>query len=308
MALLFSCEASTECQRSDKLDETKFGSAHELVGLISAIPDTVLAAITAALITLLGVHLQNRSNSKQLEKRLDQEKEEKSTQRRIELRREVYLKFEQELIAMQSLLGQFPKLIKGDQVSLETVNSFSASAGQVQLISEPETAELTAELATQIGEAYLEGVRAMIPFVQLDSEIAGLEQYLTIAQSESKRLLLELTTWHERINQKHEEYDRLNNSFQFWNEKAKENINEKQKLMGLRTRLEIKHSQWLAGKLQETVETTARLRSKLRQELEFGDAGPELQQLAEQNAQRIINKLNELNEAAKKELDRSEPS
>jgi len=82
---------STNCQRGEKLDSFSLNSMLELLHEIPSPPDTVLAAITAALITLFGIHLQNRSNFRQLQERLDQERVERSTQRKIELRRETYL-------------------------------------------------------------------------------------------------------------------------------------------------------------------------------------------------------------------------
>ena len=277
----------------------------ELLHEIPSPPDTVLAAITAALITLFGIHLQNRSNFRQLQERLDQERVERSTQRKIELRRETYLKAEKDLVDMQVFLGQMPTLFRQGEFSTESLNNFTASAGQVQLISEIETAKVAGELATQLGEAYLEGLRQLIPFIQLSNELAETEEHLNVARTESKRLILEITTWHEKAEQNHDEYNRLNHSFEFWNRKSQEHLLKKANLEASRIKLELQHSEWLVEKLKMAHQVTTELRSSLRQELEFEEGKEKFGQLAAKNSDRIIAKLKEFNKALEKEISDS---
>ena len=95
------------------------------------------------------------------------------------------------------------------------------------------------------------------------------DYHLNVARTESKRLILEITTWHEKAEQNHDEYNRLNHSFEFWNRKSQEHLLKKANLEASRIKLELQHSEWLVEKLKMAHQVTTELRSSLRQELEF---------------------------------------
>lgn len=288
------------------MNEPAVEASPNLLDLALLIPDTVIAAITAALITLLGVHLQNRANFKLLREQLKQDKEEKSTQRKLELRRDVYLKAEKDIADMQTFLAELPKYAKKGTVSLEPLNRFSITSGQVQLISETETAEVAGELVTQLGEAYFEAVKRLLPAIRLNSEAQAAQESLDLANSESKRLFLEICSWHEKPQQNQEDYDHLNKSFEFWNEELQKHAQKRNDIETSRLHLDLEHSEWMVTILEETREKTTRLKSLLRKELEFESTESHFQEQAENNAKILTSKLKELNQALKEEIAKAQ--
>ena len=136
-----------------------------------SIPDTVYAAVIASFLTLGGVLLTNHSSHKRLITQLAIEADERSKEREINLRKEVYLKTAEGLTRAQQFLGV---LSKGNFSSLDIDNylrGFFSSASKIHIVGTDKTIKAITEVVAKFNEGMLRLVSLSLPLDNIKTDI-----------------------------------------------------------------------------------------------------------------------------------------
>jgi hypothetical protein len=117
-----------------------------MTDLLAKIPGSVWGAIGGALLTLIPVIVSNRHSRKLQAQQLAFESRERQRERRISLRRDVYLPAADAVVGM---VGAMAKLLGGDPSSADQLISgsqaFGAALTRIQMVGTPETVRHVAE-------------------------------------------------------------------------------------------------------------------------------------------------------------------
>ncbi|MEA1080772.1 hypothetical protein [Marinobacter qingdaonensis] len=126
--------------------------------VLSNIPDTVWAAVTAALITLFGVHLSNRNSREQLRIQIDRQEQENRRHRKAEMRRSVYLQLCEVLPRINILYLSLGDAVIDIRASREVMTDLGSVASKIQLIGESETSKLAIKLSNEYAQFWTDAL------------------------------------------------------------------------------------------------------------------------------------------------------
>jgi hypothetical protein len=152
---------------------------------VESIPDAVWAAIIASLLTLSGVLATNRGNYKRLIKQLYHDAEERDKERKMDLKRQVYLEAAEAIMSMYSILNRLPDLTIIDSDLSEQFFNSSVSISKVNVIESDLTVKAISAVSLAISRKYLELTAKRLPLVQRQNEINI--QNTLLAQSAAER-------------------------------------------------------------------------------------------------------------------------
>jgi hypothetical protein len=164
---------------------------------LTKIPDVVWSGLLASALTLAGVMLSNRSNTKRLIKQLSHDSEEKEKDRINLLRKDVYLKAAEEMAKVNGYLGKIPQLDPTKESIGDGLSEFFAVAARLQLVSQPHTSQLAAELVTRYGEILLSLLAKASPIHKLNIDISIAGDFYDRNQAEVTRILAEMAQLNE---------------------------------------------------------------------------------------------------------------
>lgn len=164
----------------------------EIIQAIRSIPDVIWSAVIAALISLTGVWLSNKSNNSRLKIQQNHDSDEKSKERVHSLRSNIYLSVAEHIestnIYLSSLSGR-------DLTKLDTSAEFQAIAGAIaklKLVSGAETSKIATELGIELGSLFLKLFANLIPLQEEKDQIEIHDQLYNEASDEAKRIQHEI--------------------------------------------------------------------------------------------------------------------
>jgi len=184
------------------------------------IPNVVWAALLASGLTLLGVMLSNRSNTKRLIKQLSHDSTEKEKDRINALRKDVYLRVAEESAKVNGYLGKIPQLDPAKENIADGLSEFFGVAAKLQLISEPQTSNLIGELVTRYGEILMVLLAKASPIHSLNTDIRIASDFYDRNQTEVSRALAEMTQLNESGEKNPARFSALERSFKAAQEAA----------------------------------------------------------------------------------------
>lgn len=197
---------------------------------IRLIPDAIWSALLASLMTLAGVFASNRHNRGQLEIQLKHDATEKDKDRKLDNRREVYLRLAEEMVNAGSFLGGLAQ----SENALANIGSgtrgFFAAATQAGLIAESKTAHHLSELVSSYGELTLHLTTKLFPIEQLKTDIKLVSEQYDQANLERQRILNEMTRLNEAGVADPGRFDALKRSFEALHHLANEKAEERGQL------------------------------------------------------------------------------
>jgi len=164
---------------------------------LSLIPDVVWSALLASALTLAGVMLSNRSNTKRLVKQLTHYSNEKEKERINSLRRDVYLKAVEELAKVNNYLGKLPQLDPGEANLGDGLSEFFAVAAKLQLVCKPKTSGLANELVARYSELLMSLMAKVSPIHNLNINIRLTGSFYDRNEAEVTRALAAMTQLNE---------------------------------------------------------------------------------------------------------------
>jgi hypothetical protein len=168
-----------------------------LLALLQSIPNVVWSGLIAALLTLSGVLLSNRDNTKRLRIQLQHDASEKVKERIAVLRRDVYLRVVEELVKASSYLASLPNKDLTKENIGDGLQGFFSAAARLQLVAEPETGLLVSRLQAEYGELALELMSHLVPVGKAKTDIQIADDLYSKANSEVVRVLAEMAKQNE---------------------------------------------------------------------------------------------------------------
>lgn len=169
----------------------------QTLSYLTKIPDVVWSGLLASALTLAGVMLSNWSNTKRLVKQFSHDSEEKAKDRIHSLRKEVYLKAAEEMAKANGYLGKIAQMDASKENVGDGLSEFFAASAKLQLVCQPNTAQLAGELATRYGEILLGLVAKASPVHSLKTTIRTADDFYDRNQAEVTRILAEMTQLNE---------------------------------------------------------------------------------------------------------------
>lgn len=168
-----------------------------IISFLQSVPDVVWSGIIASFLTLSGVLISNRSNTTRLKLQLQHDAEEKSKERNGILRREVYLRFAEELVKANAYLSELPQ-IDATKVNIgDGLQGLMAATARLQLVAEPNTALLVGQLSAAYVELVLKLMTQLLPVTNAKIDIQITDDCYVKAQAEVTRLLSEMAKQNE---------------------------------------------------------------------------------------------------------------
>lgn len=169
----------------------------EFVSLLGIVPAVIWSALLASFLTLTGVMLSNRSNTKRLLTQLEHDASQKAKDRMATLHREVYLKLAEEMARASSFLGEISQLDPAKKNIADGLSELFAVGAKAQLIAQPETSKLITELTTRYGEMVMRLLAAVSPVHDFNLKIRLSSEQIDKNHAEANRALAEMRQMNE---------------------------------------------------------------------------------------------------------------
>lgn len=188
--------------------------------------ETILVAIVTALVALLSIWLTNRHNLKQQRQQFKFDKEERQQERRVALRRDVYLAAAEALVEANSA---FAKLISTESVDKEvdaSLKVFGTAISRVQMVSTSETYKLLAELHRAYLKTFLALNIRRFPLLALQNSINSARKLVDNREADVDKALESLTAYNRAQKTDPKEWERLSQQYDIadtaWHEAFKQ--------------------------------------------------------------------------------------
>lgn len=259
----------------------------QIVDAIGRIPLAVWSALGTALVSYGTMKVSNGHSARQLDKQLQHDSDQKASERRAALRRDVYLPAAEATVHLNGRMGTLPQLdFTKTDAQLELAN-FSAAMTKLQLVGEPATAELASAVLSDYGAAFMRCL-PKAGQIQLERAHAATQDALyNDAHLRLKRVLAEMTAYNGSCGADPEKFDRLQRSFDFFSKQAQSHADAWQGHQNTGNALQMAY-------LQDVVATMKTLSAKflpllvaVRHELGFGGELAQFQQMLERQTARI---------------------
>ena len=169
----------------------------EIVSLLEKVPAVVWSAILASALTLAGVMLSNRSNTKRLLTQLEHDAGQKAKDRMATLHRDVYLKLAEEMARASSFVGKISQVDPVKENVAEGLSELFAVGAKAQLIAEAGTSRLITELTTGYGEMVIRLLGAVTPVHDFNMDIRIASQHIEKSLAEANRAIDEMRQMNE---------------------------------------------------------------------------------------------------------------
>lgn len=239
----------------------------DLLTLLGRIPSVVWSGIMASIITLLGVMLSNRGQSKRLLLQLEKDEQRRRNELIGSLRRDVYLKAVEDLIGLNSHLGKLSGLKPvGDSIAAG-FNPFMTSAAKLQLICEPETARICGELTAGYGELLPFLLKNLQSVFDEQIEIEITTQQYERAKLEADRILSAITLQRESGSARLAVLHELQRSFEYSTKEMSEFSARRQLAWTAHNLSQLNYTKNLLPKLKELGELQVPFTVAIRKEL-----------------------------------------
>ena len=192
----------------------------EIIDFFCSIPNIIWSGVIASILTLSGVLISNRSNTKRLQIQLEHDAKEKAKERTGVLRRETYLLAVEELTKANSHLGSLPQKDPTKENLADGMQGFLRAAAKLQLVAEPKTALLVQKLAGSYGELTLRLMESVMPMHDVRIQINIHNDFYNKAQEQVSRLLSEMAKFNEAAQVNQDVFEALQRSFESYQKDA----------------------------------------------------------------------------------------
>ncbi|WP_077045828.1 hypothetical protein [Pseudomonas sp. KK4] len=188
----------------------------QIIEFIKSVPDVIWSGIVASGITLFGVMLSNRDNTRRLKMQIDHDSKEKAKDKMSNLRRDVYLKVIEDIEATNLHLGTLSNRdLVNSNMNVEIL-AITASIAKLKLVAEPETARLAGELSAAFGALFLKLMPRLLPLLNATSDIEINDSAYIANSAEASRILRDLHKFNEEGRQDAMIFQALQNNYDFF--------------------------------------------------------------------------------------------
>ena len=156
-----------------------------MLHLLEAIPAAVYAATTASTITLIGLSLQNRGESKRNFERLVHDARQRDREREMTLRRDVYLEAAEAMAQAQEYLAGFANIDAPPQQHEALIKGVGADLNKVHIVGSMATVKAVVEANQFFAQAVADLSIHKLPLRRIAHEIDY--QQAVIASASARR-------------------------------------------------------------------------------------------------------------------------
>lgn len=241
-----------------------------LYELITRIPDIVWSGLIASILTLSGVLLSNWSNTGRLKLQLNHDSQEKSKQRKSDLRRDVYLKVAEEIVKVNMYLPSIPQLDFAKVNVSDAMRDFFSAATKLQMVAEVQTSLQVIKLLSYYNELLLKVVAKSIPIQQLQKDIAIQTEHYDVVQLEIKRILEVMAHLNESGDSDRTSLGILTRSLEFQQDVASKVFAKKENLLAQYKIIHLEFLREFIPEMKIIGHLTVPLMVEIRRELDVG--------------------------------------
>ena len=155
---------------------------------IKKVPDVVWSGVVASVLTLIGVGMSNASNTRRLQLQLEHDSEEKTVDRKMKLRQEVYLEAAEELVNTMVHLGGLANMEAINLDIASGVREAYIAVSKLSLVSDDTTLPKVLEIGTSLTEALAALAPHAAPAQLANSEVRTANAIYEEVLAEQKRI------------------------------------------------------------------------------------------------------------------------
>jgi hypothetical protein len=182
---------------------------------VSLVPDVIWAALIASGVTLLGVYFTNRHYTKQQTAQLTHEKSENESDRKLELRKSIYLAVAEQLTVANQHLMTLSDVDLANTNPAERLQEFFKSTAKASMVASDETATVLNTLVMTFSEAFFALLPELIPIQKLRIEANIQNGFYERYQGEAQRILASMTQFNEEAKANSQIWNALSNNLNF---------------------------------------------------------------------------------------------
>ena len=259
----------------------------QVIEAISEIPLAVWSAVGTALVSYITMKVSNGHSARQLAMQLKHDSEQKATERKAALRRDVYLPAAEATVQLNSRMGVLPQLDFTKVDSQLAFADFSAAMTKLQLVGEPATAELAGAVMSDYGAAFMRSVPKAAQ-IQLERAHAATQDALyNDAQLQVKRVLAEMTAFNEAGVADPNKFQRLERSFDFFSTQSQKHADARQTHQEAANALQMAYLHHVVATMKILSAKFVPLLVAVRHELGFDGELAQFQRMLERQTARI---------------------
>lgn len=259
----------------------------KIIIILSSIPDVVWSGIVASLLTLGGVMLSNKSNTRRLQLQLKHDSQEKSKERQATLRREVYLQAAEEITKASSHLGALPQLDPKKMNLADGFHGFFQTAAKLQLIASSETAKHASNLTIRYAELLLKLIAKAQPIHNTKIDIDICNDLYERNQAEVSRVLALMNQFTESGQKDTERFSLMQQSFDDFQKLSSDYASVRQAHWIKHSLLSKQYVATLLHEMKEVSELQILLTAAIRKELDLETDSEDIKKRLEENHKRM---------------------
>lgn len=198
----------------------------DIISFLSKVPDAVWAAILASILTLSGVLLTNRGNNNRLLAQLNHDAEERSRERQMSLRREVYLIAVEAVTKAYSILMELPLADLQSNSWKAEANSISKALSKIHIVGSDETVSSSTQFSLSFSRALLELTQKKIPLDQLKFRLNILNNLINKSIEEKDRCIALMKEFNLKALTDQRLWNTIQNNYDFENQQISQYMAE----------------------------------------------------------------------------------
>lgn len=199
---------------------------NEILDLIEKIPATFWGVVIGAFFSLGGVALTNHANDRRLKRQLDHDRDMRSRERELSLRKDIYLAAAEAISAGLIAIGRFANLDIPHEKLTEAYLDKSPSIAKVHVIAKEQTAKAVVNFIGEMSAVYLRLFAKRYPLVVENVELGVLKKQMDSFAKKRDRMVELMTQFNLDGKVDKRQWDVINNNFQFESDRVAEAIKQ----------------------------------------------------------------------------------
>jgi hypothetical protein len=240
---------------AQKMTDAQSAAGPLIHGIPLALWVTIIVAVLSPIITLISVGRSNGASRKNLKDQLAHDADQRDRERKMSLRREVYLQAAEALAHANTLIGRLSNPNSDEHAIAEEWAKDLVTISKTHIVGNDETVAAVMTYVNVLGPAFLEMLGRRVPLVLRKQMIETHDGLARKADLDRERLLALMQEYNLQLVKDQEKRDALNVQFEIAS-----NTSASQHHMALELRLSQVREQ-LA--VTERVQALARLNTKL---------------------------------------------
>lgn len=160
----------------------------EIVRLLEKIPASFWGVAFGSIISIIGINATNKASDKRLMKQFDNDREQKTKDREMTLKKEIYMEASEALSAGLMCISKFANLnLSYDEITNEYIEK-APSIAKVHVIAKIETIEAIANFTAELSLIFIKLAKTRFELMKQKKDIDSLSPQIEAAKKETDRL------------------------------------------------------------------------------------------------------------------------